>query len=825
MPNQRIDFSQGLVTARDPSTLKEGELVEAAGCEYSQGSPHLHKQPGRKSAGMEISGRRISSIHHLQYDSSTDVLTFTADNDSNRTIYESAVFDEADDFTTATAKYTSLTTTHVPTYAASNNHWIYAAGEVLIREPNAVNVTGWSTGNWRPAGMQVPTTPLQLTVLTNVGAEGVVTDGTGDFVASTTGAATENSDVLSDGDESTFSYGVSTVAAGATSGTARTHTYGFSANISGSNKTIQVKWSRVDSAGGMTSSAHATIDIKNGSGTTVATGYTLHNPSGPPFVGVLTYNLGTADLSTYTVVAGVQAVAFNTYGAARTVTNRVLEISAYSGSGSDTVDISNQIEYGHTELYVDSAGIEHESKMSAARPTVAAQDAVTGVQITIPATAVNTTTTAIAIYRSVDENAGGYPLMYRLTTVPLGTTTYIDAGPFTTVGDILYDTLPLLYNDGTTLSIEINGPPPASVRAIPFSGHMCYISPSSTRLFYSLPSAISPSAMEKVPDLYYLEFVTPHNDTLKSGATCNGGRSLLIYFERYTMLVNFLPQASDPGVFDQRVTEYVSTTRGAVANLAATEITLEEGRTIAVAADAIGVWATDGVSTLMDWTKDLDWQGLMEDVTMSTIQIWNNPLMDRFELQYVDTSNDRWELHFFYGRMKQDADGSSTPLITGPHKCSTGLMSGWRSKHYSSVSGKWIGWSGSNHTPGDIYVEREHDQDDSSAYDGTTSIVPFAVTTGDFYVAGLGSSVLVNYGYPKLTAGEKELTFTGTFIRDTGETQTSTKMFQAGTSKSIYWHRYADRHRVRITDLTNTSMPSLVGYEVEIRGEGRAVGD
>ncbi len=177
--------------------------------------------------------------------------------------------------------------------------------------------------------------------------------------------------------------------------------------------------------------------------------------------------------------------------------------------------------------------------------------------------------------------------------------------------------------------------------------------PNSSRLYYSIPSTISAVGIEQVPELYFLDFITDNNDTITSITKANNGRALIVFFERYSMLVLALPQATDPGVFDQRIVEYVSNRRGAAGTHSATEVTLTSGRTISVAVDALGVWATDGISMIHEWSNDLDWDTHMSGVTMADIQLEDNPEMRRVEMLYTDGSGNRQAFHYFYGQCRR----------------------------------------------------------------------------------------------------------------------------------------------------------------------------
>jgi len=179
------------------------------------------------------------------------------------------------------------------------------------------------------------------------------------------------------------------------------------------------------------------------------------------------------------------------------------------------------------------------------------------------------------------------------------------------------------------------------------------------------------------------------------------------------------------------------------------------------------------------------------------------------------------------------------PKITGPHPAGAGTFTaastntGWMCAHYTfaDITGnnRWLGWKGSADTDlGRMFLERlttagaAQPLDASLAYD-TTGIVPFQADSPLLYFSGLGQSMLVEMGMPKFgdTPTTKDFSMVGTFRRDGNPSAiTSTKTFAHGTRMKLYWHRYADRHKISIRDLTNTAMPELIGYQIFWRPGG-----
>lgn len=844
MENKLITFHNGLVTARDASALNDGELTEAVGCEYREGSPHIYKQPGRAAASggsyvpANVAGR-IHALHYLQYDTGTDKLVFYT---SGGKVFESNVWTTSGasvDVDDSTHQLTGLDTSAIPSFASLRDRWVMVNGvdNNYIREPN--DVPGGSTGAWRTCGMQAPI--------------GVITQGTGPSSAGqaesvdTEGGDTEYvSDANAyDGDDETYAYGVQDLS---TSGS-KTQDYTWGSNwgtLPVTNGVLKITHSgseNVRSKYGLlagllgrdvpftgTTGSSQQIIVTDTSGPTELYNETFKIPYSKQTITVALDARDLTNIEVTCITNNTHDVGWKWEGSAIGKVH-VIQADTQSATAEFT---TGELTYAYTEFYRDSDGIAHESNLSEPL-TVAAQTDVFGIKLeNFPGTALNDFATEYIIYRSLDEEGGGYPFLYEIDRIVVGTTEYVDLGDtsFTLVAEQkrLYPTVNILYPDGSTGTIEINGSPPPSKKVLPFQGSMVYVPVQEPRIFYSMPASISPVAIEQVPAFYYLEFVTPYNDTPTSAEASNSGRAMIVYFERYSMLVNYLPQATDPGVFDQRILEYVSNTRGCVGPHASTEVTLETGRTFAVAVDALGVWATDGVSEIIPWSSDLDWDTLMSGVDMDTIRLIDNPEMDRLEMLYDTGSNVMREMHFYYGRMK-----GKLPLITGPHLASSAATDGWYSKHYANVDNTWVGWSGDNSTTGDVFVEREQAADDSLAYDGANTYVPFQVTTPDFYIGQLGRAHMVGFGYPKFASGAKTLSpsdssnrsgLFGTFYRD-GNTQTGApramtqnKKFVLGTYRKVYWHMLCDRHKVQIKNVDSTDLPALIAYEIELRDGG-----
>lgn len=789
------DASLGLVTARDPSSLKPGELAEAVGCEYRIGSPHLYKQNGRIYIATVPSSAAIRALHRFQYDTGDDVLVaVTGDK-----VYEGAVSTSP---TLTTVGLSGLGTTVIPHFVGYQDEWLMCAGD-------SGNYVREASGTWHINGLARPSgVPTAASVTGSSTAQRPTTD-TGSYTNPTRAYDTDSG-----------TYGIASV--GITDSTT-THTFTIGTNVSGSGRRLFI-----DHEGNTVSAPPGPSHLPP----------KLEPPTTSEEECIITVEYSTDGGTNFEVIRATSGLTyfnrvtdnallddslnFNTTPLIVRVTteagvHKIYDIRVSVGA-STAVTAENPITYGYREVFTDTNDQQHASNLSQiAEIAVADFTGIYGITLTLPAKT-NTQATSYEIFRSVDEDGGGYPNMYRVGTTTAGAGTWVDDFfyPIDEIPDtVQLPTLTVLFADGQESFYEPNGQAPNAILALPYSGAMAYVPVDPTlshRVYYSLASTLSPVALEQVPAFQYLDFQTPTNDTITSMALTNGGRSLLAFFNGYTMIVNYLPQSTD-GIFDNRVKEYVSNTRGCAGVHACCEFSLPSGQTLVAAVDALGLWVTNGVSEMTEWSRDLDWDTLFDGVDLSTVQLVDNTEKRRVELLFIDTAGDRQEMHLFYGRMKQGEAGL-LPLVTGPHPM------GVRCKHYCQLDTAWEGFSGSAAADGKVYLEESGFADEAQGYDAT-GIVPFTFTLGDVYVAGLGASQLVESSTPKFAATlSKSFTMRTALLRDKGYARTITKTFAAGTQSKVYIHGYCDRYRVTFSDLTATEAPPFIGNEIRVRGAG-----
>ncbi len=827
-----LRFDQGLVTARDPATLETGELQVATGCEYRVGSPALHKVPGRTTAGTIASSATVTGLQHLQYDTGTDSFVAT----SGTGVYEST---PGTSLTFSAVSSFTRTANSPPSFLGFSDRWLMVNGvdDNYIREPTAPTPTNTGYfGNWRRAGMLAAlgttnTAASSATGTTSRSFSDAAGVGFTNYISAnaTTAGANSALQAYDTGTNfaATYAYGTAT-----SSGTTKQVVFSYTGGGSGA-ATQKVDIVHGGSAlppdddvdrtrdQGETSAATHLIQYRtDGTAPAGNTGWTTISNRTGSYAATTT----TIDVASLATMNNIRIRCTTTWVRGNGGTGRVFDISTRSGTGSATTyTTTNPLYYLVTERYYDGDGIAHESRGTYISTGITLS-ANAGVLITVPTAKANAAATEFVFYRSIDETAGGYPDLWEIGSEPITTfvagggsaTTWLDplTSALTTVTDKwhLYDVITVLYPTGEQLTFPLNDPPPKAKAIAQFLGSVVYAPVEGSRkLWYSVPTTLSAGAAEQVPACYHLEFTTSGNDSIQSVALCNGGKTLLVFFPAYTMMVSYLPQANDPGVFDTRVKEFVSNMRGAAGPRCTCDFTTPQGAHLAAAVDSLGLWCTDGVSMIQEASSDLNWTSQFSGIDLSTAELRNNAAMRRLEFIYTTDSGTTWyEYRFYYGQMKSNGQ----PKILGPD------LAGYRTKHYSFLSTQYRGWSGSKTADGKVFLERGQAQDASNGYN-VSGHVPYVATTGDMYTAGIGGSVMAVFGYPKFETGSKTVNFVGTFRRDGfSSAQTKTKTFVIGTQRKIYWHYYADRHNVSVQDISATDMPALVGYELEVVGLG-----
>jgi hypothetical protein len=569
--------------------------------------------------------------------------------------------------------------------------------------------------------------------------------------------------------------------------------------------------------------------LNGGSSWAVLGGFVRHQPFENAVADVYTLSDGFNMTNQLWVRATVSSSIFTTVsGHWLDCYHRVFDIKVSTGA-SGAYTASNDIQYGISEVYVDSDGVEHQSNMSPVLNLSASglQNA-TSIVLNLPRP-INPLAQNFIVWRSVDTPGGGYPVMYRVGNPSVNDTTWTDnltTRPDDTAAIALldqYKILEILYPTGESTFASYYSKPPLAYLTLPFQGCLCYF-PSdpalARRVYYSLSATVSLNSLEQVPEQYYLDFQTPFNDVTRSGAITNGGRTMLVFFENYTMMVNYLPTGADPGGFNNSVKEYVSNVRGCSGRLACVEFTIPStGQTRVASVDSLGLWITNGVNTIEEWSQDLDWSTTFAGVDLSLVELYDKPHKRRLEMLFTATNGTRQEYHFFYGRMKQGFDGKELPIITGPH------TTGTRCRHYTVVSDTWVGYSGDATATGRVFTEDTQASDDSHGYD-STGIVPWQWHLNDMYVGGIQKAHIADSANIKFADDPvKDFTMVGTFTRDSGTTETVEKIIVGDHTKfpkQIYWHQYCDRHSIGFKDLTNTASPPFISYVLKTRSAGGA---
>lgn len=855
-----LPWSGGLNTAVEPSAIGDDELTVAKGCEYHLGNPHLHKQPGRVvCATLPGANQVVRAVQHLQYDGVASVLAAYG---GDGALYESAV--------TLAPTFSSsglvVDGDAIPHFNSYNDLWIMCNGSDsnMVRETAVPpGNTGYS-GHWRPGGMQPA---IGQPVISTVAAAVATTIDERSWTSAVTSgagyAAFGNPQYAYDITDDPNYY--ATFADGVRHKTQEyvSHTWAYNTSVvnAGTDYVIEINF-YYDVLASVVSLTYA-LDGSGGvnTGTFQATSLTTAGGAITPTTLRIPIPATCTNLNKVRVRANISTVA---PGNTRVDVFRIfdLRILNVNTTGTGAIITEDPVQWLVTERFYDADGILHESVGNTpSAPQTFASPGIYSAKVYLPGMVLdssgsitgtvvrnNATTTEFVIYRSIAEPGGGYPLMWELNgTIPWtstngggGTVTYYNDTFAQTIDTLedkthLYDTIKVLYPTGEVLYFALNSPPPRSTMSLSYQSAILYFPVDEARkVYYSIPTTLSNAAAEQVPAVYSLNFLTPQNDSATSGVVTNGGRSCIIYFPSYAMLVNYLPQANDPGVFDARVREFVSEVRGASGRFCATSVSLPSGGQLAVAVDQLGIWATDGVSGVADWSRDLGWttnnrDGLMDGVDLFTAQLRDNSEMRRLELLYTDTAGDKQEMHVFYGEMKE----GNVPKVTGPHPAGDGtsLTGGWISAHYTfadTTSKQWLGWKGSGYTDGKVYLERIDTSGDAVYSDAAHAYnavgdIPWIATNGYPYISGLGQACIIEVAVPKFeTTPEKDFTITGSFKRDGSSGVVSVeKTYEANSDDTkVYWHRYCDRHQLSIEDISNTRSPALIAYQLYYRESG-----
>lgn len=808
------------------TSLQSGEVSVGVACEYHIGSDELHKHPGRVLAfSTNAPANSILNIRKFRYEDFGDVLVAAT---GNGEIWEGdAAPNATGNIWNGAASVTGRSKTAIPHFNAFADRWIVCNGvdENLLREGAVVPGT---SSNYRTLGMKPAIGQTKANRQTVQGTIGFADSNSGDW---TDGDNASNSD--------------DDYALGQTSDIqTKIQTYTFSTDIVAIDRVLRVK--HVGFGAGKSSlTTDMRRDVLGGSFGEVPTGGSLDGIDLGRYKIEFSINDGftfstlfdsTSSYSETTSTAALDdsldfgasslIVKVSLIGQAGSISMRLFNIYIDNG-GQIQRTIQVGIEYFVTEYYIDSDGAQHESIHTHLTEEDSSPDTAAGTQawamdITLPTAAANTFTTGYRIYRSIDETSGGFPFMYRIGQVALddvlvknGVNTFVDdfESSLTSASDKtdLFNFITILFFNGANIDFAIQNAPPRAKMSINYQGSVVYLPKDKPRtLWYSLPTSVSANAAEQVPAPYYLEFLTAENDTVVSAALTNGGRSLVVYFDSYTMIVHYLPQAGDGGTFDNRVSDYVSQQRGAAGVHTTTTFTPEDGAsTIAASVDALGMWVTDGVGLIRNVSKDFDWEGTFKGIDLTTAMLVNNPEMRRLEFIYYD--GDKWkDLHFFYGEQKPNGQ----PKITGPHPA------GYRCKTYTKVGSDWVGWSGDASTTGAVWAERIGGIDSSNGYDADGNI-PYQVETKDEYAFGLSDSALLTYIYPKFNEralSDKIITVKATCSRDGRATPVIiSKDYNLLKGKKVFYNKFADRFRILFEDISTSALPALVGLEYVTR--------
>lgn len=733
-----------------------------------------------------------------------------------------------------------FSTTKLPSFVSFRNTWMMTIdGRAYVRE--AANVPG-TASPWRPAGMPKPGGQPTITLLTTAQAKALPDEVVGgDYVRLQS---------TLDGNPETSGYmRVDNVT------TSATQSWSFSTNLTpvnigrvftithtglgpgkptrktniGPQPNGEPPFSFNDSSYGSEFDTRGTwtLEFSIDSGTTWTL---LHQHTGRGY-SQRTDQVPLADSQDLTVDEfHIRQTLVHTQG--EELKTSTSYMSVFTGRETP-INILNAIWYGTTEVYTDSNDVEHESPI-----TVISDPVVPGNDVDLYGANVDLSTinvispyaTKKRIYRSLDEGdgsgtkdgtSGGYPFMYQISEVDIDSVQYLDDFESYSLISALdkikqLDFQNITFPDGAQTFIQSNIPPPKTSFVTEFQGSLVYVPQAAgqkDKLFYSEPFSIAAAGAEKVPDEYFIRFETPQQDGILNAIACNGGKSLIVYFNSTAALINYLPQASDPGRFDQRAKEKISKKRGTSGKLTATSFSPDEGITeFAASVDSIGLWVTDGIGTLLNWSKEIDWDTHFGSADLTTAVLADNPVMRRLELYYDSNSSGAWKLmKFFYG----DVKANRLPKVTGPDDA---LI---RSIEWAKLGDTWAGFTGGS-SGGEIYNENTGTEDAAESNGSDTNIL-FFVKTKDYMPYKLRESGLFQFVYllwDNATVAKDTSVQVSSTTEAGYQLQNVVKTYNVKNTNKMFVNIYGDRARLRVSDNSNTALPGLVGAELVTRRLG-----
>ena len=684
----------GLVTAKDPSLLSQGELQQCDNLFYKPGSHSLHKARGRTLFNSAALGGSLKGLRYCGFDGSNDVLIGFA----GTTLYTAPVG--------LTGTFSTLTTGITGTLLEAihyNNHHVLLTGDASSR-------VLLSNGITRPHGLQPVTTtisaietatvggvwPLGSTTVPNFyeywvtevyrsGTEFVESDFTGRpgtvYVSSATSIIT-----------------ISLPPTPANSQATQWRIYRSHFKVKFEDRAFpngffiaEVPIATTSFSDGLSTLSSfyqaATADLPPG-------GYVAWSSTGNLFAADGAYAKTGTGTRTAVRLAGYAFSGIGDPVTKLTVEIKTRKVGNVSGIGM-VINVASSVFSQSVQLTAVGTAYTYNFDLLKLNPKPAAANFDT-VNFFIDLVAYNT-------------DAGNYAEVdYCKVQVSHGGATGSETDPFpgttVTIG-------------GTIFPLGINGPPPSSASTGDIFQDSLVINDLSnpTQVAYSRAGSI-----DAFPSFYILKLDTKDKDSVKNikslGSVC------LVGLVSQMWRVNYLPREQDAEFDRGRCIEVVDTDHGVVGTHAACKFTIS-GQAMVGYVSSSGPRMTNGFqATTM--TNDLDWESLVDISQLSRCILINDPRFHHLRLYYVPIGGSNLSRCLFLNYHESHVKDGKLK-VSGPADVSVvDITSG------ASSTGEEVLYSGIG---ANVYFENRGVSDASGV-----GITP-TLKTREMYQAGMGS--------------------------------------------------------------------------------------
>lgn len=271
-------------------------------------------------------------------------------------------------------------------------------------------------------------------------------------------------------------------------------------------------------------------------------------------------------------------------------------------------------------------------------------------------------------------------------------------------------------------TVGANFPPPVASTGDVYEGQMVtndVVDPSIIR--YSLPDGV-----DYFPQVYFINFETKERDEVTNIRRL--GEKLIVGLRHQIYRVNYLPRAEDSEFDRGRCYEAIAENHGIMGTHCSTLFTPPDRPQLLAYVSNNGIHATDGFTTTT-LSEDLDWERMVNVSALYKSILVDYPKLYSVVMYYIPagvtdgaTITPTKALWFNYHPSHIKEGGKA--LVSGPNDV-------WAaSSHVSKFLDKPIMWTGS--TDGKVYVE------DQGFTDARGNGISVDIVTRDIYAAGIG---------------------------------------------------------------------------------------